>query len=123
MLGSETIEIPVVEYVVFENHIANQYGTWRLHSKIQADVPKRNQLTKTFVMKEKKEKYDVPDQVDKWIDTDEEEKEKEDSEADEKKPVLASWFIARLDFWVWSWFWGQDEPTHVKHVLYAKAIP
>ena len=32
----------VLEYVVFEKHLANVYGTWRLHSKIIPDwMPKR----------------------------------------------------------------------------------
>ncbi|CAJ0937106.1 unnamed protein product, partial [Mesorhabditis belari] len=34
ILGSETQPREVVEYVVFENHIAVVDGTWRLHDKV-----------------------------------------------------------------------------------------
>lgn len=32
--GSEVIAKDVLEYVVFEKHLANQYGIWRIHGKI-----------------------------------------------------------------------------------------
>ena len=32
--GSEVVAKDVLEYVVFEKHLANIYGIWRLHSKI-----------------------------------------------------------------------------------------
>jgi len=35
--GSEVIAKDVLEYVVFEKHLANQYGTWRVHGKIIPD--------------------------------------------------------------------------------------
>ncbi|VDN32952.1 unnamed protein product [Gongylonema pulchrum] len=34
LLGSEHEAKPVLEYVVFENHIASADGTWRLHDKV-----------------------------------------------------------------------------------------
>jgi len=34
MQGSEILRKDVLEYIVFERHIANEYGTWRLHDKI-----------------------------------------------------------------------------------------
>ena len=34
MHGSEVVGKDVLEYVVFEKHIANTYGTWRIHDKI-----------------------------------------------------------------------------------------
>lgn len=37
MHGSEIIAKDVLEYVVFENNISNEYGSWRLHSKIVPD--------------------------------------------------------------------------------------
>lgn len=37
MHGSEILAKDVLEYVVFENHISNQYGKWRLHDKIIPD--------------------------------------------------------------------------------------
>ncbi|KAF5299104.1 hypothetical protein FQR65_LT09462 [Abscondita terminalis] len=35
--GSEIIAKDVLEYVVFEKHIANEYGIWRIHDKIIPD--------------------------------------------------------------------------------------
>jgi len=32
--GSEVIAKDVLEYVVFEKHLANLYGIWRIHAKI-----------------------------------------------------------------------------------------
>eukprot|EP00099_Drosophila_melanogaster_P023328 NP_651072.1 mitochondrial ribosomal protein L45 [Drosophila melanogaster] len=37
MHGSEIITKDVLEYVVFEKHISNEYGKWRLHDKIIPD--------------------------------------------------------------------------------------
>ena len=35
--GSEVVAKDVLEYVVFEKHLSNIYGIWRLHSKIVPD--------------------------------------------------------------------------------------
>lgn len=35
--GSEVVAKDVLEYVVFEKHVANQYGGWRVHGKIIPD--------------------------------------------------------------------------------------
>lgn len=37
MAGSENIVKDVLEYVVFENHISDVYGRWRIHGKIIPD--------------------------------------------------------------------------------------
>lgn len=37
MQGSDILRKDVLEYVVFENHLANEYGKWRIHGKI---IPK-----------------------------------------------------------------------------------
>jgi len=34
MYGSEIVAKDVLEYVVFEKHLSNQYGIWRIHAKI-----------------------------------------------------------------------------------------
>ena len=40
--GNENIAKDVLEYCVFEKHLSNVYGVWRLHSKIIPDwMPKR----------------------------------------------------------------------------------
>ena len=35
--GSEHVAKDVLEFVVFEKHISNTYGRWRLHAKILPD--------------------------------------------------------------------------------------
>lgn len=37
MHGSEIVEKDCLEYVVFEKHLSNEYGVWRLHEKIIPD--------------------------------------------------------------------------------------
>jgi hypothetical protein len=40
--GSEAVAKDVLEYCVFEKHLSNVYGTWRLHAKIIPDwMPRR----------------------------------------------------------------------------------
>lgn len=34
MQGSEILRKDVLEYIVFEKHLANEYGSWRIHGKI-----------------------------------------------------------------------------------------
>lgn len=50
MHGSEIIAKDVLEYIVFEKHLSNEYGTWRLHDKIIPDwTPPREPTRRTFV--------------------------------------------------------------------------
>lgn len=50
MHGSEIIAKDVLEYVVFEKHLSNEYGTWRLHDKIVPEwAPPLDPSAKTFV--------------------------------------------------------------------------
>ncbi|KAG5893131.1 hypothetical protein JTB14_034151 [Gonioctena quinquepunctata] len=52
MHGSEIIAKDVLEYVVFEKHLANEYGTWRIHTKIIPDwLPPRQPSAVTFKRK------------------------------------------------------------------------
>lgn len=49
MYGSEILAKDVLEYVVFEKHISNRYGTWRMHAKIIPDwLPPKDPVTKTY---------------------------------------------------------------------------
>ena len=49
MYGSETLAKDCLEYVVFEKHIANTYGQWRIHGKIIPDwLPPREPVLKTY---------------------------------------------------------------------------
>lgn len=53
MHGSETVAKDVLEYVVFEKHLANVYGSWRLHGKIIPDWQGRRPASRlTYVMEE-----------------------------------------------------------------------
>jgi len=41
----------VLEYVVFEKHIVNQYGMWRIHGKIIPDwMPPKEPATVTNIL-------------------------------------------------------------------------
>lgn len=53
MHGSEILAKDVLEYVVFEKHLSNQYGQWRLHAKIIPDwMPPRDPSLRTYVYQE-----------------------------------------------------------------------
>lgn len=54
--GSEIIAKDVLEYVVFEKHLANEHGTWRIHGKIIPDwLPTRNPTAITHKLPSKNE--------------------------------------------------------------------
>lgn len=49
MHGSEILAKDVLEYVVFEKHIVDEYGTWKLHAKIIPDwQPKDQSFARTY---------------------------------------------------------------------------
>lgn len=51
MHGSEILAKDVLEYVVFEKHLSNEYGIWRLHDKIIPDwTPPLEPSKRTFVV-------------------------------------------------------------------------
>ncbi|KAL1130324.1 hypothetical protein AAG570_013262 [Ranatra chinensis] len=50
MHGSESISKDVLEYIVFEKHLSNQYGVWRIHGKIIPDwMPPSEYPLNTFI--------------------------------------------------------------------------
>ncbi|CAG2179798.1 unnamed protein product [Oppiella nova] len=50
MHGSDAVVKDVLEYVVFEKHIANLYGKWRLHAKITPEwMPPKEPIRRTFI--------------------------------------------------------------------------
>ncbi|XP_003703431.1 mitochondrial ribosomal protein L45 [Megachile rotundata] len=55
LMGSETVKKDVLDYVVFEKHLSNVYGKWRIHAKI---IPKwmtpEQPSTKTYIMSKEK---------------------------------------------------------------------
>ncbi|XP_055334350.1 probable 39S ribosomal protein L45, mitochondrial [Paramacrobiotus metropolitanus] len=49
MYGSQNLVKNVLEYVVFEKHVSDPYGTWRIHSKIVPSwAPPRDPILRTF---------------------------------------------------------------------------
>lgn len=49
LYGSEILAKDVLEYVVFEKHVANEYGKWRVHDKIIPDwLPPKEPSAKTI---------------------------------------------------------------------------
>merc|ERR1719402_492389 len=58
--GSETVAKDVLEFVVFEKHLSNTYGTWRLHAKIVPEwLPAREPGRLTYRVPEEKEEEEV----------------------------------------------------------------
>ncbi|NWI21897.1 RM45 protein, partial [Crypturellus soui] len=50
MYGGEQVPKDVLEYVVFERHLVNVYGTWRMHGKIvPAWAPPKDPIVKVLV--------------------------------------------------------------------------
>ncbi|XP_060063184.1 large ribosomal subunit protein mL45-like [Ylistrum balloti] len=87
MYGSETLPRDVLEYVVFEKHIVNMYGEWRLHSKITPSwMPQQAPLIKTLV------KPEIPDRekIQKEIDTLVSGNEVDNEDETEKQEVQAT---------------------------------
>uniref|UniRef100_A0A6J0SY13 Large ribosomal subunit protein mL45 n=1 Tax=Pogona vitticeps TaxID=103695 RepID=A0A6J0SY13_9SAUR len=51
MYGGENIPKDVLEYVVFEKHLTNRYGQWRLHDKIVPSwAPPKDPVIKTVMV-------------------------------------------------------------------------
>uniref|UniRef100_A0A8C4QL70 Large ribosomal subunit protein mL45 n=1 Tax=Eptatretus burgeri TaxID=7764 RepID=A0A8C4QL70_EPTBU len=56
MYGGEDVPKDVLEYVVFEKHLTDQYGSWRMHSKIVAPWAKqKDPVIKTMVLSPEEE--------------------------------------------------------------------
>ena len=82
--GSEVVARDVLEYVVFEKHIANTYGLWRIHDKIIPDwMPPRQPIKKTYKVQE------VEEEEEELAPSREEAAEDTESQTDTEKPVVA----------------------------------
>ncbi|XP_064644511.1 large ribosomal subunit protein mL45-like isoform X2 [Lineus longissimus] len=65
MYGDENIAKDILEYVVFEKHLANEYGTWRIHGKVVPDwMPPRQPIIRTYIKQEPEPIPDIPDEPD-----------------------------------------------------------
>ncbi|XP_078036650.1 mitochondrial ribosomal protein L45 [Augochlora pura] len=52
--GSEMLRKDVLDYIVFERHLSNEYGTWRLHAKIVPSwLPPEEIAAKTYTLSTK----------------------------------------------------------------------
>jgi len=63
MFGDELVPRDVLEYVVYEKHLADLYGRWRLHGKIPLQSSQKQPVLKTFKLTEDKELYEGVDDV------------------------------------------------------------
>lgn len=53
MYGQEDVPRDVLEYVVFEKHLVNPYGSWRMHGKIVPPwAPPKQPILKVRVISE-----------------------------------------------------------------------
>lgn len=61
MHGSEILAKDVLEYVVYEKHISNEYGVWKLHEKIIPDwMPAKDPALITYRIDDEPEKVAEP---------------------------------------------------------------
>ena len=59
--GSDKLAKDVLEYVVFEKHLSNLYGSWRMHEKIEPVwAPAKTPVIRTY---RKPKLYKVDDQI------------------------------------------------------------
>lgn len=69
MHGSEIVAKDVLEYVVFEKHLANLYGVWKLHDKIIPDwMQAREPRAITYVAEPEVEEKQVVETKEKKVD-------------------------------------------------------
>lgn len=55
MQGSEILRKDVLEYIVFEKHLANEYGVWRIHGKIIPPWMSATDIAEgTYILKDSK---------------------------------------------------------------------
>ena len=48
--GSDKIAKDVLEYVVFEKHLTNLYGSWRMHEKVEPEwSPPKTPIIRTYI--------------------------------------------------------------------------
>ncbi|XP_054719017.1 probable 39S ribosomal protein L45, mitochondrial [Uloborus diversus] len=61
MLGSEETPKDVLEYVVFEKHLTNPYGTWKIHAKLIPDwMPPKEPIARTYSRPDIDEEFPEP---------------------------------------------------------------
>ena len=89
MMGSEDVPKDVLEYVVFEKHLPNRNGAWRMHAKIAPPwALHREPIIKTMVLPQYEE---------------EEEEEEDVVEAEKGEAVETGKVEIAQSWWVDSW--------------------
>ena len=58
MHGSETVPKDTLDFIVFEKHLTDTLGKWRLHSKIATNLSSSNQSLIRRTMRSQKEEAD-----------------------------------------------------------------
>lgn len=87
MYGSEHLVKDVLEYIVFEKHIVNEYGRWRVHAKI---LPKGTGTREPLITTIRKPKETKPKDKDEGKKEKVEVKvEKKEGSEDDSEPKLA----------------------------------
>jgi len=80
--GSETVAKDVLEFVVFEKHLANVYGTWRIHAKIIPDwLPAKEPGRLTYRVPAQKEDTQEMDKKEEDVDKSEAHEDTEEKES------------------------------------------
>ena len=81
MYGDESVAKDILEYVVFEKHLADEYSVWRIHGKVVPDwMPPRQPIIRTYVQQEPEPIPEVPEPEPKEKKEDESESKEEDAE-------------------------------------------
>ena len=99
LYGNPIVAKDTLEYVVFEKHLSNVYGKWRIHGKIVPDWVEEKPVGKnTYVILEDQDKENKEEYVDKQQVTrdehDESGKESENQEGsifDRFGKAIAKW--------------------------------
>jgi len=83
--GNENVAKDVLEYCVFEKHLSNVYGTWRLHTKIIPDwMPRRDTSGRLTYLVQKAKPSESKDKDKGKM----EEQQKPEEEEDDEKETL-----------------------------------
>ena len=68
--GSEHLAKDCLEYVVFEKHLSNIYGKWRIHGKVLPDwMPDRQVMLRTMRKPEAPEVLPEPEELENKVAT------------------------------------------------------
>ena len=85
MLGSESVPKDVLDFIVFEKHMSDSYGKWRIHSKIKPSWQKSDtQVRQTVVLEDTADEHNTAES-----EVEVQEVRSESSNTGDKSPPLA----------------------------------